>query len=136
MPGKYFIDSNVIVYLYSTDEPEKQASAASLIGATEEAWVSTQVLSEVANVLRKKFQLEYTDIAAVIAEIHQACRVHLVSPETIAYALRLAARHGHSYYDSLILAAALECGADTVASEDMQDGRCIEDRLTIKNPFA
>jgi predicted nucleic acid-binding protein len=41
-----------------------------------------------------------------------------------------------SYWDALILAAALAAGCDTLYSEDMQDGQIFEGRLTVKNPFA
>lgn len=135
MPGKSFIDTNVVLYLYSEDEPDKKAAADALVRGSERAWVSTQVLSEMANVLRRKFGLDYPDIAAAMDEVRTACDVHVVTTETISLALRLGERYRHSYFDSLILAAALECGCDTLASEDMQDGMLIESRLTIRNPF-
>lgn len=136
MPGKTFIDSNVAIYVYSEDEAEKKGLAESLLRGGARPWISTQVLSELANVLRRKFKLDYPDIAAAVAEVRAACDVHVVTPETIALALQLGTRYGHSYYDSLILAAALECGADSLVSEDMQHGLMIESRLTLKNPFA
>jgi predicted nucleic acid-binding protein len=49
-------------------------------------------------------------------------------------AVILARDHGFSYYDALIVAAALEARCDTLLSEDLQDGRVI-DGLTIRNPF-
>ena len=58
MSAKVFIDTNVVVYLYSSDEPEKQTAALSLI-ENNEAIVSTQVLSELANTLSRKFALPY-----------------------------------------------------------------------------
>ncbi len=131
-----FVDTNVAIYLYSEDEPAKKAAAEAVVRGPERAWISTQVLSDMANVLRRKFRLEYPAITAAIAEIRAACEVHIVTPETIALALRLGERYRHSYYDSLILAAALVCGCDTLASEDMQNGFLVESRLSIRNPFA
>ena len=49
--------------------------------------------------------------------------------------LRIQVRYGFSFYDSLMVAAALEAGCATLYSEDMQDGQRIEG-LTIRNPFA
>jgi predicted nucleic acid-binding protein len=98
-------------------------------------WVSTQVLSEMANVLHRKFGVAYPDIAVALQEIRAACAVHQVTAETIALALSLAERYRYAYYDSLILAAALECGCNELASEDMQNGFVIDSRLTIRNPF-
>jgi predicted nucleic acid-binding protein len=57
-------------------------------------------------------------------------------PSTIAQALALAQKYQYSYYDSLILAAALSSGCATLATEDMQHGQVIEDTLKIHNPFA
>ncbi|MCP5277299.1 MAG: PIN domain-containing protein [Thiobacillus sp.] len=136
MTVKVFVDSNIAIYLYSGDEPDRRTVAESLMRAHERPWVSTQVLSELANVLRRKFKLDYEAISEVVKEVGSACAVHLVTQATIAHALRLGVRYGYSYYDSLILAAALECGAETLVSEDMQHDQVIESRLLIKNPFA
>jgi predicted nucleic acid-binding protein len=136
MPGRRFLDSNVVLYLYSEDELGKKNVAEGLVRGPERAWISTQVLSETANVLRRKFKLDYPDIAAAVAEVRAACDVHVVTAETVAFALKLGERYRYSYFDSLILAAALECGCDTLASEDMQDGFVVESSLTIRNPFA
>lgn len=134
MPADRFIDTNILLYLYSADEPEKQFRARQLV--KEGAWISTQVLSEMANVLHRKFGVAYPDIAAALLEIRAACAVHQVTPNTIARALVLAGRYRYAYYDSLILAAALECGCCELASEDMQDGFVVDSLLTIRNPFA
>lgn len=136
MLGSSFIDTNVVLYLYSEDEPEKRAAAAAVVRGGERVWISTQVLSEMANVLRRKFKLDYPDIAAAVAEIGAACNVHVVTSNTVMLALSLGERYRHSYFDSLILAAALECGCDTLASEDMQNGLVVESMLTVRNPFA
>jgi len=65
-PDKRFIDTNVVLYLYSEDEPDKKAAAEAVVRGDERAWISTQVLSEMANVLRRKFKLDYPDIAAAV----------------------------------------------------------------------
>jgi predicted nucleic acid-binding protein len=60
----------------------------------------------------------------------------LLTTETLLLeASRLRERHSFSYWDSLIVAAALQAKATTLFSEDMQDGRLIDDRLRISNPF-
>lgn len=135
LSNRPFIDTKVVLYLYSEDEPDKKAAAKAMARGTARAGISTQVLSEMANVLRRKFKLDYPDIAAAVAEVRAACDVHVVTAETVALALRLGERYRHSYFDSLIPAAALECGCDTLASEDMQNGLLVESRLTIRNPF-
>jgi predicted nucleic acid-binding protein len=68
-------------------------------------------------------------------EIIDSANVVSLSLPTIESCLRLKEKYCYSWWDSLILASALESDCVTVYSEDMQDGQLIEDRLTIKNPF-
>jgi predicted nucleic acid-binding protein len=49
--------------------------------------------------------------------------------------LRIAEEYGFGIYDALIAAVALEAECVTLYSEDLQDGRVIDDQLTIRNPF-
>jgi len=52
---------------------------------------------------------------------------------TVRQALLLSDRCRYSYYDSAILAAAVQSGCKTLYSEDMSDGQVIENCLAIKN---
>ncbi len=134
MNGKTFFDTNVVVYLYSSDEPDKRETAQSLIEQNDPV-VSTQVLSELANTLSRKFALSFDVVAQAVVEVQDACTVLPVMPETILLALTLAKKYKYSYYDSLILASALSAGCNTIFTEDMQHGQVIENSLTINNPF-
>ena len=71
MSGKTFLDTNIVVYLYSGDEPEKRAVALALIEQNNPV-VSTQVLSELANTLSRKFGLSYDVVAQAVAEVRDA----------------------------------------------------------------
>lgn len=135
MSGKIFLDTNIVVYLYSGDEPEKQAAALAYIEQNTPV-ISTQVLSELANTLSRKFGLPHDVVAQAVAEVRDACTVVPVMPDTIMQALALAKKYQYAYYDSLILAAALSAGCETLATEDMQHGQVVEGALTIRNPFA
>jgi len=134
MSGKTFLDTNIVVYLYSGDEPEKRAAALALIEQNNIV-VSTQVLSELANTLSRKFGLSFDVVAQAVAEVRDACTVVPIMPDTITQALTLAQKHKYSYYDSLILAAALSAGCETLVTEDMQHAQIIDGVLTIRNPF-
>lgn len=68
MPDKAFLDTNVLIYLYSEDEPEKAALALHY-AQNPDTWISTQVLNEVCNVLRRKQKLAYADILNVVQEL-------------------------------------------------------------------
>jgi predicted nucleic acid-binding protein len=134
MPDKVFLDTNIVVYLYTNDEQAKRDAAFSLIQKFD-CVVSTQVLSELTNTLHRKFNLDYESIEQVIAEIEAACLVTPVLSETIHHALQIAKRYGYSYYDSLIVAAALGTNCKSLATEDLQNGQIIESSLKISNPF-
>ena len=135
MNDKVFFDTNLLIYLYSEDEPQKQARVLTQIKNTENRWISTQVLNELSNTLRRKFKLDYDDIANVIAEIGNIFEITTIQVETIEYALKIAKHYRYSYYDSVIIAAALENQCTQLYSEDMQHKQIIEERLQIINPF-
>ncbi|NCQ97900.1 PIN domain-containing protein [Microcystis aeruginosa] len=135
MPDKVFIDTNVLIYGYSEDEPDKRQQAIDCVRSGE-AWISTQVLNETINVLKRKFSLSYSQIREAVQELSEGFPIVLVSVNTIEMALNLAERYQYSYFDSLILASALEAGCQILYSEDLQDGQRIENQLTIINPFS
>jgi predicted nucleic acid-binding protein len=131
MPGS-FIDSNVVLYSLSKDE-SKQLRALELLASG--GLISTQVLGEVANVMRRKLGYELPAIRDVLLRLIADCRLQPLSPATVLRALDVAERFGFSYYDSLIVAAAQEAGCDTVYSEDLQHGQVVGPGLTVVNPF-
>jgi predicted nucleic acid-binding protein len=134
MPVKVFLDSNVLIYLYSEDEAEK-SDLAQQCAQEPDAWISTQVLNEVSNVLRRKQKQTYPAILKVIQELQGNFQVTTVTTQTIEQALLLEERYRYSYFDSLMLASALEQGCSLLYSEDMQHGQVIEGVLQIVDPF-
>ena len=98
--------------------------------------VSTQVLNELCNVFTKKFSLSTKKIGEIVRAVNLSCNVSLVTVDTVEAALGIKERYGYAYYDSLILASALECGCNYLFSEDMSNGQVIDKRLEIVNIFA
>ena len=134
MNGDVFLDSNVLLYAISTDDPRSATATAAL---AQGGAISVQVLNEFANAARRKLRRSWQDIAEALAAIRALCRQPLpITVATHEAAREIAEREGCSFYDSLIIASALEAGCATLLSEDMQDGRVIAGRLTIRNPFA
>ena len=134
MSGRIFLDTNVLVYAYSVSEPAKRTQALA-ISTNGERWISTQVLIEFANVSQRKMKNSWPDIQTALIELTGNHQVLNTSTVTIAHATRLADTYGFSWFDSLIVAAALECGCATLYSEDMQHGQLIERSLRVVNPF-
>ena len=92
-------------------------------------------LSETANVASKRLALSMLEIRKLITSLEAMCRVEIISLVTIHTALDIRERYSFSWYDSLIIATALEADCNTLYSEDMQNGQEIEGRLRIVNPF-
>jgi predicted nucleic acid-binding protein len=134
MNDNVFLDSNILVYSYSNSEIQKQEIARQLI-ADSHSLISTQVLQELCNIVTRKFKFSYEQAAMAIKESCQNNGLHINTEDTILQACQIAGRYGFSFFDSLIVAAALESGCTVLYSEDMQDGQIIEGKLTVKNPF-
>lgn len=132
MPGRAFLDSNILIYAVGQDETRRAVADALIV---QGAVVSAQVLAETAAVLGRKLHLPGHSVERILVSI--AARVHCapVTAETVLAALRLGERLGYSHYDSQIIAAALACDCAVLYSEDMQHGQVIDGTLTIVNPF-
>ena len=127
-----FFDTNVLVYAQGPGAKGDAARGALMDGGI----ISVQVLNEFANVLRRKFRLEWNIVAAAVADARELFdSIRPLDIETHEAAIALAEAHGFSFYDSLIITSALQAGCETLLTEDLQDGRQI-DGLVIVNPFA
>ena len=129
--SKQFFDTNIIVYL--TEEEEKARKCEALVEAG--GVVSVQVLNESVNVLRKKNRMTYAEISEFLAVIKLICQVAPITLVTHEKALSLVEKYRFSWFDSLIVASALESDCDECWSEDMHDGLVVERSLIIKHPF-
>ena len=127
-----FADTNIVVYAYGVD-PAKLAPARAIVNASPV--ISTQVINEFHNVARRKLGLDIATRHRVVTDLLQSCRVLAVDRAIAIAAMQIEARYQVSYWDALILAAALASGCDTLYSEDLQDGQTFENQLTVRNPF-
>lgn len=128
---KQFFDTNIIVYL--TEEEEKASKCEALVESG--GVISVQVLNETVNVLRTKNRITYDEISEFLAVIKLVCHVVPITLETHEKAMSLVEKYRLSWFDSLIVASALEAHCDECWSEDMHDGLVVESSLTIKHPF-
>ena len=134
MSERIFLDSNILIYSYSNTELKKQEAARTLI-TKNETFISTQVLQELCNILLKKFGYGQHEAKAAIEENCSNNLLFTNRRETVLQACEIAKRYQFSFYDSLIVSSALQCGCNILFTEDMQNGQVIDGRLLIKNPF-
>lgn len=140
MSGKFFLDTNVIVYSFDNDSPVKRDKACDIIAealSSGNGIISFQVVQEFLNVATGKFKkpLSITDTREYLEEILLPLCDIFPSNGFYLNTLEIKERTGISFYDSMIVQAALEGGCRTLYSEDMQDGFKLFD-LTIQNPFS
>jgi predicted nucleic acid-binding protein len=139
MSDKCFLDTNVLVYTFDESAPEKREISREILAKAlreHTLCLSWQVLQEFGNVALHKFErpMPEKQLRELLQQIYYPhCEV-FPSLDLLNRALDLHQQTQYRFYDSLIVASALEAGADILYSEDLQHGRRI-DSLEIVNPF-
>jgi len=135
MSDKAFLDTNFIIYLYSQDEEPKKSIALNVLN-THDCVASIHVMNESSNVWLKKFNLGSAKTKECLDNVELVCDEILpIQRSTIDKTIDIKERYGFSYYDSLMLASALESDCKIIFTEDMNNGQIIDDTLKIVNPF-
>jgi len=129
---KRFFDTNILLYLLSSDAAKADQVEEMLVAG---AVVSVQVLNELTSVALRKLGMNVAEIREALDPIAAICRVAPLTIDIHQRGLQVAERYRFSFYDALIVAAALDSGCTMLYTEDMQDGQMIDNTLTIKNPF-
>lgn len=136
MSGKrIFLDTNVLVYLFDTDEPAKQAVAKNIFAADNEIVISTQVIQEFYAVVTRKFKRHlHPESAYRAVQEFLEYSVAIIRPPLVSKAIRRSIDSRISLWDALIVETALYADAETLLTEDLNDGWVIEG-MAIHNPF-
>ena len=127
-----FLDTHVLLYLLSADSGKADVAEELL---RKGGIISVQVLSEFTSVCSRKLKMSYGEIREILTTINMVLDVRDLTPTIHETALDIAERYGYSFYDSMILAAAISAGCSLVYTEDLHSGQQIEDHLLIVNPF-
>ena len=133
MKDDVFIDSNIFLYAFCNKSAVKQVSAKNLI--TQDALISVQVINEVSVNLLRKLQMSEKQIKDFIASCYIRYTVVNLSENIFSHASDIRSKYAISYFDSTIVASALENNCKILYSEDMQHNQIIENTLKIINPF-
>ena len=136
--AEFFLDTNILVYTFDQTAPAKQTKAQALLeqALMGNGCISFQVIQEFLNLALRKFNPPMSEAQAqryLINVLEPLCTVY---PDIALYqqALDVRQRWHFSFYDSVIIAAALTAGCSILYSEDLQHQQQI-DTLTILNPF-
>jgi len=139
MRGKVFFDTNILVYAYDKNEPEKREIAKQLIrehAGNGNLVLSTQVMQEfyvTVTVVAKQSLTK--DVASEIVNDLAEFPLVQVNKDIIKLAMKRHQTKVFSFWDSLIVEVALQAKCSILLSEDMHDGFVIG-RMTIHNPFS
>ena len=139
MSAADFLDTNVLVYMFDRQAPGKQATAKQLVSqalTNGSGVISFQVVQESLDTLTRKARAVMTPVDARVFLRDVLVPLWHVHPTAALYdrALQIQAKQGFSFYDSAIVAAALEAGCRRLLTEDLQHGQKVGS-LRIENPF-
>jgi predicted nucleic acid-binding protein len=139
MSDRFFLDTNIFVYSFDQSAVVKAQKAAQLIRkalTTQKGFISYQVVQEFFNVALKRFSqpMKAGDAEQYLSTVFRPLLGVHSSLAQYAEALHLHAQGGLSWYDSLIVSAALQAQCDLLFTEDLQHGQRFGS-LQIRNPF-
>lgn len=136
MTGKYFLDTNFLVYSFSGTEPEKRQKCIAWLEEGQERAsfvISTQVLNEFIAVMTGKFHKLPLDVKSIVTDL---ClfEVVIVNPAIIQQAVDIQVLNKLSFWDSLIISGAKSANCHTILTEDFTNNSSIAG-VRIQNPF-
>lgn len=134
MPVSRFADTNLWIYAHLKKAGDRRCEIAAHWVETEALVISNQVLHEYYAVMLRN-QAPDALIQANIRRMAERCPVFCLDMVTLDGAMSIRDRYRFSWWDSLIVASALQAGCDELCTEDLQHGQIIEGRLAIVNPF-
>lgn len=139
MSDRFFLDTNIFVYSFDKNSPKKADRAAKLIRraiGVGQGIVSYQVVQEFFNVALRRFAepMSGADAEQYLSTTFRPLLTVHSSHGLYSRALQLAREHSLSWYDSLIVASAIEGRCGVLYSEDLQHGQRFGG-LRIENPF-
>jgi len=135
---RIFIDTNIWIYAFLEQDFEKRNKIVNFLEdlyRNREIFVSVQVINEFHYVCLRKFQLEEKEIFEMVNGIKDISNICEISFDTYNTAYDLRTKNKLSFWDSLIVASALENGCSILYSEDMKHNQMIENKLRLINPI-
>jgi predicted nucleic acid-binding protein len=139
MSGRFFLDTNIFIYSFDHGAPVKAGKATQLIRdalTTQKGFISYQVIQEFFNVALKRFSqpMRLADAEQYLGTVFRPLLGVHPSQTLYREGLELQARSGLSWYNSLIVSAAIQARCDVLFTEDIQHGQRFGS-LQVANPF-
>jgi predicted nucleic acid-binding protein len=133
--GAAFVDTNIWVYAHLKAPGDvRHERALAMVQSRDDLVISPQVVAEYYSVMLRNAQTDAW-IQANLRAIFARARLQPANAELLATALHLRKRHGFSFWDCQIAAAALQARCATLLTEDLQHGQVLDERLRVVNPL-
>jgi len=134
MRDEIFLDTNILIYVYTETEPEKKDITLGIL-EKHDIVISTQVMNEFIWVMSRKYNINLNLIKEIVEWMWNHSKVLTIGKATIQNAINISSKYRFSYWDGLIVSSAIESGCSILYTEDMQHDQSISRTLTIHNPF-
>ncbi len=134
MKDNISLDSNIFLNGFSDIDLKKHEIAKNILLSDNFA-VSTQIINEVSNNMLKKLRLDESDIIEFINSCYKRYSIINFSKDIFVAASMIRIKYRYSYWDSTVIASALDNNCNILYSEYLHSGQEIEKKLKIINPF-
>ena len=132
-----FLDTNILVYAVTDDDPRKREIAIDLIThaleVNHDGCISTQVLQEFCNTMYKKTKRTRQEIDALLDGFRDLLKTD-VTIDLVRHAIDVKEEYGIQFYDALIVSTAEKLGCTEIVSEDLNPDQTYHG-MAVVNPF-
>ncbi|MGE5341987.1 MAG: PIN domain-containing protein [Candidatus Omnitrophota bacterium] len=132
MKDRVFLDSNIVIYSLGADKFKKEIAVDLL---KKSPCISIQVVNEVVNISIKKLKMPNFDAYDIGRMLMNNCKTIPLTENIVLKGFVISQRYGFSFWDSLIVAAAIESECSVLYTEDLQHNQNIENKLIVRNPY-
>lgn len=133
MSGKITLDSNILIYAFARNDDFRKDIAKDIIAKCN--IISIQALNETSYILLKKYNFPKEQLEQVILFLKEQFIISNLTAYILDQTIVLTKKYNFSFWDSMMIAAALENRCSVIYSEDLSHNQLIENRLRIENPF-
>ena len=133
MSDKVTLDRNVLIYAFADQDDFRKSIAKEIISKCN--IISLQAVNETVCVLFKKFNFPKEQLEQVVQFLKEQFIISSLTVNTLEQTISLSKKYNFSFWDGMMIAAALENHCSIVYTEDLHHNQLIENRLKIINPF-
>ncbi len=130
------LDSDILVYAeLEPDSPKGKRAAQLILGVSRNGVIPIQVLGEFLRVVQRRLPAAFGEAVKQAERYRRIFLTPATTDDVLATAAQTSLNHALQFWDAVVCAAALSAGATMLLTEDLQDGRHLENLLLV-NPFA